>query len=112
LRGGFFDCLDVAGAPRLNRGSLPVGTLNFVKVHNADDLFCFVLNFFVTVSHKLGDNHATASQEFFNCDVLFHVLSWLHYATGDATTFAVDLHNDQSIDLLQPRRDRREGWPV
>ena len=29
LRRGFFDCLDVARAPRLDRGSLPVGTLNF-----------------------------------------------------------------------------------
>jgi hypothetical protein len=99
LRSGLFDCLDAARAPRLNCGSLPVGALNFVKVHNAHNLLCFVLNFFVTMSHKLGNDHTTACQEFFNCDVLFHVfLVGFIYAIGDATTFAVDFHNDQSID--------------
>ena len=71
-----FDGLDTARAPRLDRGSLPIGALNFVKVHNADGLLCLVLNFLVAVRHKLDDDHTTARQELFNCDVLFHSFSF------------------------------------
>ena len=46
--GGLLDRLDAARTPHLDRGCLPVGTLNFVKVHDADDLFGFVLNFLVS----------------------------------------------------------------
>jgi hypothetical protein len=56
----------------LDRGGLAVGALNFVKVHHPDRLLGFVLNILVAMSHKLGNDHATARQELFDCDVLFH----------------------------------------
>ena len=40
--GGLLDRLDAARAPHLHRRCLPVGALNFVKVHDADDLLGFV----------------------------------------------------------------------
>jgi hypothetical protein len=92
--GGLFDALDVARAPRLDRGSLPVGAVNFVKVHDADDLLGFILNFLVAVSYKPGDDHAAASQEFFDCDVLFHIFAFGLLRDRDATSFAVAGGND------------------
>ena len=50
-----------------------VGTLNFVKVHDAGGLPGFVLNFLVVMRHKFGDHHAAARQELFDCQVLLHV---------------------------------------
>jgi hypothetical protein len=61
----------------LNRGRLPVGTLNFVKVHDADDSLGLVLHFLVAVSYKLGDDHAATRQELIDCTLLFHFSGWL-----------------------------------
>src|SRR5438105_602027 len=45
----------------------------------------------------------------------FMFLCWLHCATGNATTFAVDLHNDQSFGCLTPQWTGGESgapdWP-
>jgi hypothetical protein len=46
------------------------------------------------MGHKLGDDHAAARQELFDCNVLFHVFPLAYCATGDATTAAVELYND------------------
>jgi hypothetical protein len=54
LGDSLFDRLDAARAPHLDGRCLPIGTLNFVKVHDADDLFGFVLDFLVAMRHKLG----------------------------------------------------------
>jgi hypothetical protein len=51
-------CLDAARTPHLNGGCLPVGTLNFVKAHDPDDLFGFVGHFLVVMSYEFGDKHA------------------------------------------------------
>jgi hypothetical protein len=104
-----FDGLDVARTPRLNRGRLPVGTLNFVKVHDADDLLGFVLNFLVVMGYKLGDDHAAASHEFFDCDVWFHVFSFGLLRDRDATTFAVGLSNDLSLGAPSTLDERERG---
>jgi hypothetical protein len=65
--------------------------LNFVKVHDADDLFGFVLNFLVAMSHKLGEDHAAACQELIHCFCLFHVFPFGLLRDRHATTFAVGL---------------------
>ena len=110
LPDSLFDGLDAARAPRLDGGSLPIGALNFVKVHNADGLLCLVLNFLVAVRHKLDNDHTTACQELFNCDVLFHGFSvGIIYATGDATTFAVE-SSQRSVLRLAPSRTGQNGW--
>lgn len=70
---GLFDTLNAARAPHLDGGGLPIGTLNFVKVHDADDFLGLILHFFEAVSYKLGDDHTAARQEVFNYDILFHV---------------------------------------
>ncbi len=96
------DCLDAARAPHLNGGRLPVGTLNFVKVHDADDLLALVLNFLVAVCYEPDDDHAAAGQEGFCCILLFHLVIWLHCATSGATAFAVGPTNDWSVDFPVP----------
>jgi len=45
--GGLLDRLDTARTPHLNGGCLPVGTLNFVKVHDATTFFGLVADFLV-----------------------------------------------------------------
>ena len=97
--GSLLDGLDAARAPRLDRGGLPVGALNFVKVHDADDMLGLVLNFLVAMRYKTGDDHATAPQEVFNCIFLCHFFVWLNYAISCATAFAVGFTNDLSVAL-------------
>jgi hypothetical protein len=77
----------------LDRGRLPVGKLNFVKVHDADDLFGFVLHFLVAMRYKLGDDHAAARQELINRFSLFHVFPFGLLRDRDATIFAVESDN-------------------
>jgi len=48
-----------------------IGTLNFVKVHHAADLLCFVLNFLVAMRHELGQDHAAARQELISTSKMF-----------------------------------------
>jgi hypothetical protein len=85
--------------------------LNFVKVHDADDLLSFVLNFLVVVSYKLGDDHTTASQEFFDCITLFHFLLLAYCATGTPLPSPLDLPT--ICPLLSPfPLDERAEWPV
>jgi len=74
----------------------PVGTLNIVKVHDADDLLCLVLNFLVVVSFKLGDDHVAASQEFFQCDVLLHFRFGLIARQGAPHPSPLRLHSNKA----------------
>jgi hypothetical protein len=95
----------------LDRGCLPIGTLNFVEVHNADDLFCFVLNFLVAMSHKLGEDHAAARQELFDCDLLFHIPFWL--TTRQTTPQSSPLVITTISPSLTPSTlNRRVKWPA
>jgi hypothetical protein len=71
--------------------------LNFVKVHDADDLFGLVADFLVVMSYKLGENHAAACQEVFDCLLLFHVFPFGLLRDRDATTFAAGLTGDLSL---------------
>jgi len=91
---------------------LPVGALNFVKVDNADDLFCFVLNFFVAMRHKFGDGHTAARQELINCFCLFHVFPF-----GLTARQATPRPSPLSFTTISPSifpstPDERAEWPV
>ncbi len=96
------DRLDAARTPHLNGGCLPVGALNFVKVHDADDLFGLVADFLVVMRYKLGENHAAACQEAFHCLCLFHVFPFGLLRDRDATTFAAGTTGDLSVDFSNP----------